>query len=240
MQKTIIIILAGILFLFVLVPLISATPGRLNSFGCHNSATAGYHCHESSSTYTDTPQSNPVPTTSYKKNNSETCITNSDCQSTFCVHSVCREKNYFTGDGFCDSSETCLTSPGDCGLCENNHKCDTFAGETCETTQDCQCSAGQVCATGRTISEENGCYPINCGDNFVDEGETSENCCLDIPCASTTNFLKKTNCNEISYRCETKFKLSVKLISVAIVIFIFLIVYIRIKVNKTQHAGRYK
>jgi hypothetical protein len=28
----------------------SATPGRLNSYGCHNSSTQGYHCHNSTST----------------------------------------------------------------------------------------------------------------------------------------------------------------------------------------------
>gem|GEM_PF-3911455 len=49
--------------------------------------------------------------------NGKSCNYDSECVSKKCVHNICRPTDPFEGDGHCDKSETCWSSPLDCGYC---------------------------------------------------------------------------------------------------------------------------
>jgi len=44
------------------------------------------------------------------------------CNSTYCVHDVCRPTDPYAGDGFCDTGENCKNSPTDCP-CPSGQSC---------------------------------------------------------------------------------------------------------------------
>jgi len=51
--------------------------------------------------------------------NGESCSSNSDCVSTYCVHGICRADSYYCGDIWCDAGESCSSCSSDCGLCSS-------------------------------------------------------------------------------------------------------------------------
>jgi len=46
--------------------------------------------------------------------NGQSCNSNSNCSSGYCVHSICRSSSPYCGDGYCDSGETITNCPIDC------------------------------------------------------------------------------------------------------------------------------
>jgi hypothetical protein len=46
--------------------------------------------------------------------NGQSCNSNSNCSSGYCVHSICRSSSPYCGDGYCDSGETITNCPADC------------------------------------------------------------------------------------------------------------------------------
>jgi hypothetical protein len=46
--------------------------------------------------------------------NGQSCNSNSNCYSGYCVHSICRSSSPYCGDGYCDSGETITNCPADC------------------------------------------------------------------------------------------------------------------------------
>jgi len=46
--------------------------------------------------------------------NGQSCNSNSDCSSGYCVHNVCRSSSPYCGDGYCDIGETSVNCPADC------------------------------------------------------------------------------------------------------------------------------
>lgn len=44
----------------------------------------------------------------------EYCSFNSDCESGYCVHEICRSSSTYCGDGYCDSGESRSTCKSDC------------------------------------------------------------------------------------------------------------------------------
>ncbi|OIN87237.1 MAG: hypothetical protein COY38_00920 [Candidatus Aenigmarchaeota archaeon CG_4_10_14_0_8_um_filter_37_24] len=51
--------------------------------------------------------------------NGQSCAQNSECQSGYCVHSVCRSSSTYCGDNYCDSGEGCSSCSNDCGQCSS-------------------------------------------------------------------------------------------------------------------------
>jgi hypothetical protein len=235
----------GVLLIILLgVSEVSATPGRTDQYGCHNSKTEGYHCHGPQSASSSSASSPQTSSSSFSisqqsqgsKVEGLDCSQNWECLSNFCVHSVCRNSAYHTGDGFCDSGESCINSPKDCGSCENNQKCETEIGEDCFTSNDCPCGSNQWCAavSDRPNKQDNGCYVIQCGDGYADEGETSDTCCLDVPCEPSKSLISEISCDSSKKSCQKKTKDWVK-ISVGVIIIVFgLIIYNRVQLKKTH------
>jgi hypothetical protein len=226
------LIITSILVILIIIPLIYATPGRLNAYGCHNSQTEGYHCHRSSASNYSAPSINPT-----KQNIGEECYANTDCVSGFCVHTICRPQAGYAGDGYCDRLENCLNSPTDCGPCLDNGVCDSIANETCENSKECNCGDNQLCLLTRPNHLPNGCYTISCGDGFIDSGETQENCCIDASCPKIKNLLFDVRCQKIGalHGCKKIVKLWVKITTVILIIFLVALIYNRIKHIKKTH-----
>jgi len=79
-----------------------------------------------------------------------------------------------------------------------NNLCDYNAGENCQNTPSkCACKNNQICSPDRTKADNLGCYSPFCGDRFIDAGETSDNCCMDVGCS-------------YGLVCDANFKMCVK------------------------------
>ncbi|GEM_PF-4897574 len=232
-----------------------ATPGRLDSKGCHNSKSEGYHYHSSSSSSsssnynennkvtTITPyNTDPIITRAIppKKKFGDNCNLAYECESNYCVHSICRNETYFIRDGFCDDKENCLNSPNDCGYCNNNSVCDLLANENCKNTKDCSCPKNYICDLNRGNIDNNGCYKIVCGDGIVDSGETEINCCSDTKCKSSNNLFKVNFCEKSTQSCKSEINGYIKSI-LGIVIFTISLLFILLLKNrlylKKSHKG---
>jgi len=186
----------------------SCCDGSSLSAKCGGSSSSSYNSYSSTNYDTSTEStfqkssSNLVVTPSnlivahsesQKKLLNESCNSSSECSSNYCTHSFCRNSSYFIGDKYCDAGENCLNSLSDCGSCVNNSICDTFANESCENSKDCSCFEGYICNKSRPRVDKKGCYKISCGDGFVDQGENSDNCCLDAPCKEFKSLIKETD-----------------------------------------------
>lgn len=224
--------------MLVLLNIVIASPGRLDSNGCHTSKTEGYHCHRSQVS-SSSSQSSTMPNTQtnfqepVKKGLNYVCSTNSECSSNYCIHSVCRNNSYFIEDNYCDNGETCLNSPKDCGSCVNNGKCDVEVNESCANSNDCACKDNQICSTERPNKQSSGCYDIRCGDSYVDKGETVDNCCLDIKCHDTKSLIKESFCNQNTKGCDTRIKNWLKISGGIIAVFFALLIYNHMSIKKT-------
>lgn len=63
--------------------------------------------------------------------------------------------------------------------------CKYNSGENCQNAPSkCFCKDNQICVPDRTRSDNLGCYTFFCGDGFSDNGENSDNCCIDAGCPS--------------------------------------------------------
>ncbi len=261
MYKTKIVFIL-VIFLLIL-NIVEATPGRLNSAGCHNSQAEGYHCHGSSysssegdGSYEQNTERNNTPINysnligstgglvithaqPLKKQLGEDCVLNLDCNSSYCVHNFCRSETYFFGDGYCDPEENCLISSVDCGSCNNNFRCDVFANEDCSNTKECTCNGNNICDPIRDQSRNDGCYKISCGDGYIDGRETQKTCCLDTRCDPSKNVLKVTFCEEISQSCKSQFKGYVKVIF-GLLIFSGSLLSITLIINKSSLKKSHK
>ncbi len=186
----------ALILLLLLTSLVFASPGRLNSNGCHNGKTEGYHCHRftsssdnigtTPSTYTDSPTTITAPV--IKKAIGIPCTQNNECQSNYCVRSKCSSSAYNLGDSICDY----------------------ITGEQCTISNDCICNSNQTCNTTRLGSHQNGCYTITCGDGYVDSGEDENTCCVDSACPEIESSFKYNICNQKSQKCEMEPQLWVK------------------------------
>jgi hypothetical protein len=76
------------------------------------------------------------------KQNGESCTSNVQCQSGYCVHGTCRASSTYCGDNYCDSGETCSGCSSDCGTCttttlanenEGNYNGGNYGGATTTT-----------------------------------------------------------------------------------------------------------
>lgn len=90
------------------------------------------------------------------------------------------------GNRECEQGE-CSSCPVDCTAreCADNGVCNLLIGENCETSVDCSCSQGYVCNISSIYSNNKGCVPENnafCGNNVLEPGENSTNCCVDAGC----------------------------------------------------------
>ncbi len=90
------------------------------------------------------------------------CIIDSQCESGICLMRLCRSSTLFCGDLFCNNDETCETCPRDCGECFDRI--------------GASCNENVTCPSGYCV--HNICRETNthCGDDFCDEGESSETC----------------------------------------------------------------
>ncbi len=92
-----------------------------------------------------------------------------------------------------NSSQTGLGQNGSEGTSQKSDifglrskSCNYNEGENCQNTPSkCVCKSDQICSPNRSKSDNLGCYTIVCGDGYKDDGETSENCCIDAGCSGT-------------------------------------------------------
>jgi len=112
-----------------------------------------------------------------KKQDGESCTSNNQCFSSYCVHSICRPADPWPGDGHCDSNkgENCANSPNDCGKCN---------GAICVNGIECQ---GGYCV-------HNACWTsvYKKGDGYCDQnlGESQTNSPTD--CYGDLNVIQIT------------------------------------------------
>jgi hypothetical protein len=104
--------------------------------------------------------------------NGQSCNSNSNCSSGYCVHSICRPSSPYCGDGYCDTGENCANSVDDC-KCPPYQLCNAYVG-VCFTpssegvgsyTPPCQenwtCTNWSECIDGvqtRTCTNLGGCF----------------------------------------------------------------------------------
>ncbi len=69
-------------------------------------------------------------------------------------------------------------------------KCDTCAA-------DVSCGAGETCKSSDPRADDRGCFTAECGDGYVDTGETPETCCVDTGCTEgrITKWLAERECS---------------------------------------------
>ncbi|PIS42930.1 MAG: hypothetical protein COT24_00840 [Candidatus Kerfeldbacteria bacterium CG08_land_8_20_14_0_20_40_16] len=109
-----------------------------------------------------------------QKSDGESCSSDSECLSGFCVHGICRYEMYYGDDGYCDRGskfeyeEPCMFND-----CQNTSECQAAEGKTCSDATNCP---GMYCVQGYCRFE-----PIYCGDDYCDEinGETASSCPAD-------------------------------------------------------------
>ena len=237
------------LFLFlILVISVTSSPGGTDSNGCHNSKKEGYHCHGSSrssiTSASSSFSSNSLTTSTVlvdKNGFGGNCTVSRDCVNGLqCVHSKCSDKPYYINDNICDShvGENYIISK-DCNP-NINEQCEPYIrNETCFNTKDCSCGSKQVCDIKREGTLDNGCYDIKCGDGFIDNNETSENCCVDVPCGKINSMFKTNKCSSYSQTCFVGLKSGVYK-SIFISIFIGIVLFIIIGVNRSNMKKTHK
>jgi len=105
--------------------------------------------------------------------NGQSCNSNSNCSSGYCVHSICRSSSPYCGDGYCDSGEANSNCPADCpsgapytggGWVTPIKKEESVTQEETEEKPTCQedwtCTDWSVCVGGiqsRTCIDFNNC-----------------------------------------------------------------------------------
>jgi len=113
-----------------------------------------------------------------KKLIGESCDYNSDCESGYCVHNICRSSLTYCGDGYCDTGETCSNCELDCGKCKKS------LGESCSYNSDCESG---ICLHGTCRAST-----IFCGDGYCDSGEYCQTCPADCgECRAMLSIIEK-------------------------------------------------
>lgn len=129
-----------------------------------------------------------------KKANGEACDYDSECQSSYCVHSVCRPGATYCGDNVCDIGEDCASCSRDCGACPKPD------GAGCNTASEC---AGGYCVHSKCRASS-----TYCGDDICDNGEDCAACSAD--CCSSNLKISFSN-TKISLKPGDSYNLKVDL-----------------------------
>ena len=102
------------------------------------------------------------------------------------------------GRGLCGTTPNTKTKEidftyGYCGNAEDDspyEKCDDCAA-------DVKCDEGGTCDSDDPRADDRGCFTAECGDGYVDSGETPETCCVDTGCkeGKITKWLTDRECS---------------------------------------------
>ena len=134
----------------------------------------------------------------YGRCTGQSCSSNNQCETGYCVHNFCRASSTYCGDGYCDPGETCKSESCCNGIRVNfdsdNNNCGN-CGNRCGTDSECyrgdciDLTTAQNCgAIGRKCKSNEECVNkqcrSRCANGRKDPGENCANCPQDVKCAS--------------------------------------------------------
>lgn len=95
------------------------------------------------------------------------CSSGIECNSTYCVHGLCRNGPTYCGDYYCDVGEGCSSCETDCGCLSD----ETCSREMCLKKLNVRCSSDADCDSTHCVHGTCRERATFCGDRFCDAGE---------------------------------------------------------------------